>query len=138
MAAAIYMTKAGERVRQRPLRGVPVVLVVDDECSVLHMVSDILMDEDLRVLTAESGQEALVLAKREYPDLIITDLMMPGINGRMLRQHLRVLPGLTTIPVLLMTAAYQVQAPEDFSGIIPKPFDIDDFLFQVHHHLGTN
>lgn len=138
MAAAIYRTKADERIRQRPSRTMPTILVVDDESSVLHMVSDILQDEEMRVLTAESGQEALDLAKHEQPDLIITDLMMPGINGRVLCQHLRSLPELSKTPVLLMTAAYQVQALGDFAGIIPKPFDIDDLLSQVYRYLDAS
>lgn len=138
MAAAIYIIKADKRIRQRPLRRIPTILVVDDESSVLHMVRDILQDEAMRVLTAESGQEALVIANREQPDLIITDLMMPGINGRVLCQHLQSLPGLAKTPVLLMTAAYQVQAIGDFAGIIPKPFDIDDLLSQVYRYLGSS
>jgi CheY-like chemotaxis protein len=61
--------------------------------------------------------------------------MMPGINGQALRERLRAHPNLAHVPVLLMTAAYKVQAPEEFAGIIPKPFDIDDLLSQVHRHL---
>ncbi len=136
MAAAIYTTMVDERTRHKPVCRIPTILVVDDECSVLQMVSDILQDEDLRVVTAESAQEALALAKREHPDLVITDLMMPGINGHTLRQRLQSMPGLTSTPVLLMTAAYQIQSPEEFAGIIPKPFDIDELLTQVHHHLN--
>jgi CheY-like chemotaxis protein len=138
MGAAIYTT--GESYydrRQVYTRRKPTILVVDDESSVLHMVSDVLEDEDLRVLTARSGQEALIMATRERPDLIITDLMMPGINGRVLRERLRSQPQTAAIPVLLMTAAYQVQAAQEFSGLIAKPFDIDELVAQVHQHLHS-
>jgi CheY-like chemotaxis protein len=138
MAAAIYTTSADYRKRratQAPQA--PTILVVDDECSVLNMVSDVLEDENLRVLTADSGQTALAVAAREHPNLIITDLMMPGMNGCALRDRLRANPSLAHIPVLLMTAAYQLQALEGFSGVIPKPFDIDDLVTHVHNHLAT-
>jgi CheY-like chemotaxis protein len=136
MGAAIY--GSGEVYRERRTqRRTPTVLVVDDESSVLYMVSDVLEDEQIRVLTARSGQDALRIATRECPNLIITDLMMPGMNGRVLRERLRAQPRTAGIPVLLMTAAYKAQAPEGFAGIIPKPFDIDELLTQVSHHLST-
>lgn len=136
MAAAIYTMNQGCGERYRPrARHVPTILVVDDERSVLQMVSEVLEDEDLHILTAASGQEALAVATREHPDLIITDLMMPEVNGRVLCELLRAHPKTANIPVLLMTAAYAIQAPEEFAGIILKPFDIDDFLSQVRRHL---
>lgn len=139
MGAAIYTMNQGYGERHRPqVRRVPTVLIVDDERTVLQMVSDILEDEDLRILTAASGHEALAVAARDHPDLVITDLMMPGINGRVLCERLRAHPNLAHIPVLLMTAAYKVQAPEEFAAIIPKPFDVDDLLSQVQRHLKAS
>ncbi len=138
MAAEIYAIGQRNRTRHKPQqRRVPTVLVVDDESSVLQMVCEVLEDDDLRVLTARSGQEALAIASRDEPDLIITDLMMPELSGRVLRQRLQAKPRTARIPVLLMTAAYQIQAPDEFAGIIAKPFDIDDLLGQVRRHIAA-
>lgn len=139
MGASIYTIDQGYAERHRPRgRCVPTILIVDDERTLLQMVSDVLEDEEMRILTAASGHEALAVATREHPDLIVTDLMMPGIDGRDLRERLRAHARMADIPVLLMTATYTVQAPGEFDGIIPKPFDIDDFLSEVHRHLKLN
>ena len=138
MAAEIYAIGQRNRARHKSQqRRVPTVLVVDDESSVLHMVRDVLEDDDLRVLTARCAHEALAVAARDEPDLIITDLMMPEISGRVLRQRLQAQPRTARIPVLLMTAAYQIQTPDEFAGIIAKPFEIDDLLRQVRRHISA-
>ena len=138
MAAEIYAIGQRNRTRHKPQqRRVPTVLVVDDESSVVQMVCEVLEDDNLRVLTARSGQEALAIASRDEPDLIITDLMMPGISGRVLRQQLEAQRRTAKIPVLLMTATYQIQAPDEFAGIIAKPFDIDELLGQVRRHIAA-
>jgi CheY-like chemotaxis protein len=137
MSAAIYNLSGHGRnlphVRKKPHR--PSVLVVDDEDVVLEMVQDILADEGFVVMTASDGGLALSMAKQAQPELIITDLMMPGMNGRALRERLKAEPHTARIPVLLMSAAYHVQPGDDFAGVIHKPFDIDDFLHHVHQHM---
>ncbi len=138
MGAAIYSVTARHlghmpHVLRKPRR--PCVLVVDDEASVLRMVQDILEDEEFSVLTAGDGREALALALGSRPDLIITDLMMPAMNGRALRERLRNERLTTTIPVLLMSAAYQPQPGDDFASVIAKPFDIDELLSHVERHV---
>jgi CheY-like chemotaxis protein len=120
-------------VRKKPYR--PSILVVDDEEPVLQLVQDILADAGFTVLTASEGRLALGMALQAEPELIITDLMMPGMGGRALRERLKVEPRTARIPVLLMSAAYRVQPGDDFAGVIHKPFDIDDFLHHVHQHM---
>jgi CheY-like chemotaxis protein len=63
--------------------------------------------------------------------------MMPEISGRVLRQRLQAQPRTARIPVLLMTAAYQIQTPDEFADIIAKPFEIDDLLRQVRRHISA-
>ena len=137
MGAAIYNVAGHVRhlphVRKKPHR--PSVLVVDDEDVVLEMVQDILADEGFVVLTASEGRLALSMALQAQPELIITDLMMPGMSGRVLRERLKVEPRTARIPVLLMSAAYRAQPGDDFAGVIHKPFDIDDLLRHVHEHM---
>ena len=152
MGAAIYGT------RQRDTRGRPAhtsratsagqprlalpskpprwtVLVVDDEPPVLRMVQDVLEDEGFSVVTAREGREALTIVERIQPDLILTDLMMPQMSGRALCWQVRRDPRTAHIPVLLMSAAYQPQPGDEFSAVIPKPFDIDDLLGQIQRHM---
>ena len=135
MAMAICYITDGRGYSQRTARGprprVPAVLVVDDEATVRDMVRDVLEDEGLRVHTATSGREAIILAIRERPDLIVTDLMMPGMTGRTLRLHLQAEPRTRHIPVMLMTAGGRLPVEDTFAGYIAKPFDIDDFLNEV-------
>ena len=58
-----------------------VVLVVDDEVGIANLLSDVLSDEGHRVLVAVNGHEALKRAEEERPDLVITDFMMPVMDG---------------------------------------------------------
>ena len=139
MGAAIYSVTTRPvghtpHVSRKPRR--PCVLVVDDEASVLRMVQDILEDEEFSVLTASDGREALVLALGSRPDLIITDLMMPAMSGRALRERLRHERLTASIPVLLMSAAYRPQPGDDFAAVIAKPFDIAELLSHVERHVN--
>lgn len=133
MAMAICYITDGRGYSRRIARGrrVPAVLVVDDEAAVRDMVRDVLEHEGLRVHTATSGREALALALRERPDLIVTDLMMPEMSGRALRLQLQAEPRTRHIPVMLMTAGGRLRVEDTFAGYIAKPFDIDDFLNEV-------
>src|SRR5690349_2588267 len=104
MGAAIYSV-AG---RIHPRRGIlsaprkPRVLVVDDEDAVLQMVQDVLEDEGMDVLTAKEGRAALQMALQAHPNIILTDLMMPGMDGRALRRRLDQEPATARIPVIVM------------------------------------
>ena len=137
MSAAIY--SASQRCRPGPARSrrrhVPTILVVDDEQPLLAMVREILEDEGLTVLTARQGREALEVAARTRPDLILTDLMMPVMSGRVLHERLRDDPAMAPIPVVLMTAAYRPQPGDTFAAVVAKPFEIDDLLRQVYQHV---
>lgn len=133
MAMAIcYMTDTKGYARRIARRArVSTILVVDDEAAVRDMVRDILEEEGLHVHTAASGREALALAVREQPNLIVTDLMMPGINGRALRLRLQAEPRTRHIPVMLMTAGGRPHVDDTFASFIVKPFDIADFIKKV-------
>ncbi len=114
-----------------------VVLVVDDEKALLALVQDVLEDEGFEVLTASEGAEALELAQKTCPDLIITDLMMPKMTGRMLCKKLDSLPTTSAIPIILMTAVYDAEADDHFDAVVAKPFHLDDFLDCVHRFADT-
>lgn len=83
------------------------ILVVDDEQTILELVRYNLAKRGYRVLLAETGESALLLGKNDLPDLILLDLMLPGIDGLDVCRHLKANPRTQHIPVLLLTARGQ-------------------------------
>lgn len=79
------------------------VLLVDDSRIVLHLLETIL-EPEYRVLRAQSGQEALAVALERQPDLILLDVVMPGMDGFEVLSHLRAEPRTEDIPVIFLTA----------------------------------
>jgi two-component system response regulator MprA len=101
------------------------VLVVDDDPVLVEVIEQLLVDEGFDVRHALDGHEALSQIAEGKPDVVVTDIMMPKLNGVELARRLRERGN--TIPVILMSAVYdQVDLP----GVrfIPKPFDIDYFV----------
>ena len=76
------------------------ILVVEDEAPLRNAVADILTFENFQVLQAINGQEGLVLALKEHPDLILLDLMMPGMDGFGFLKKVKEIGGLS-IPVIV-------------------------------------
>ena len=89
-----------------PSQNAPLVLIVDDNEVALQMIADILEIKKIRVVTARSGVEAIKLASESYPDLILMDIQMPGMDGleaiRRMRAHADA--RLATIPIIALTA----------------------------------
>lgn len=104
------------------------ILVVDDEEDVRSIVRLALeMKTDWQVLSASSGQEALNLAATHQPDLILLDVMMPEMDGRMTLQALKTNSLTDRIPVILVTAKVQPSeraslAQLDVVAVFAKPF----------------
>lgn len=109
------------------------VLVVDDEPDILQFLEMTLQMSDYDVVTAADGLEAEALARSVVPDVIILDVMMPGIDGISVLRNLRSDPVTQEIPVVLLTA--KSSDPDVWSGweaganyYMAKPFDIDHLL----------
>jgi CheY-like chemotaxis protein len=86
------------------------VLVVDDDPILLKMVRPILMNNGYSVLTALSGEEGLTIAKSQQPDLIILDVILPGIKGREVCKRLKADSETHAIPVIFLTSK---DSPDD-------------------------
>jgi CheY-like chemotaxis protein len=114
---------------------VRVILVIDDEAMILDMVRDLLELVGYTVLVASTGQAGLAQALAAQPDVIVTDVMMPGMDGHDLCRQLRADARTATIPVIAMSAAYRPQAGDAFDAIIAKPFDIPPFLALIEAQL---
>lgn len=77
------------------------ILVVDDKSSVRQLLQDYLSEQNYRVITADNGENALYTARRDPPDLILLDIMMPKMDGY---QFLRRYRQERTTPVIIITA----------------------------------
>ena len=83
------------------------ILIVDDEPAILDLVRFTLEDAEVRVVEASDGVEALALARRVRPDLILLDVHMPRLDGLEACRQIRRDPALTRTPVVMLTAAGQ-------------------------------
>ncbi|MCC6524043.1 MAG: response regulator [Polyangiaceae bacterium] len=105
------------------------VLIIDDEGDIRTVVAMSLEHVGgYRVLQAASGEEGLAVALRERPDLVMLDLMMPGMDGRATFEALRADARTRAIPVVLVTARRHRRELEGylalgFAGVVVKPFD---------------
>lgn len=108
----------------------PVIAIVDDDVYIGDMLEELLRREGYGVLRAYSGTEALMLLEDRRPDLILLDLMLPGLNGE------EVLPHLTGIPVIVLSARAAVEDKVDLlqggaADYLTKPFDTRELLARV-------
>jgi CheY-like chemotaxis protein len=104
------------------------ILVVDDELIIQQMIASVIEDAGHHALTAGDGRAALALldAVREPPALVITDLMMPRMNGVALTQALKLSRRFHGVPVVLMSAACHANRANMADHFLPKPFALDD------------
>ena len=105
------------------------VLVVDDEADLVWAVGHALHDEGHTVRVAYDGLEALEIARRQRPDLILLDVSMPRLDGFAFCQSLRGEPGLAGVPVLFLTGRNTVEDrvrgfDEGGDDYLVKPFDL--------------
>lgn len=121
--------------RERPPR--PTILVVEDEEPVQQLVADLLGDEGYHVLIVGDGAQALALAHAERPDLVVTDLMMPVMDGIELCRRLRADARTCEVPIVVMTAAGRAQSDAARAdAYLAKPFDLDALLEIVVSYVG--
>jgi len=110
------------------------ILVVDDDPAVTSVLRRGLAYEGYAVQTAASGEEALTAARERYPDLVVLDILMPGISGLTVLERLRAADA--QLPVLLLTAkdtpADEVEGLErGADDYVVKPFEFDVLLARV-------
>ena len=114
------------------------LLVLDDDPAILDMLLQSLSDEGYQVTTARNGQEGLDRVRNNNFDLILLDLMMPGMNGEQFLVELRrTWPNVP--PVVIVSADRNVSGKVrslQVAGGVPKPFSLDDLLGQIERHLG--
>jgi len=111
------------------------VLVVDDEENVTHLVSSALRFDGFETITADNGPSALVAVAEADPDLVVLDVMMPGMDGLGVLQNLRAAG--SQVPVIFLTA--RDAATDRIGGLragaddyVVKPFSVEELLARVH------
>lgn len=115
------------------------ILVVDDEADIVQLISMILSSDEIEVLGAYDGREALEIARRELPHLVLSDVMMPRMDGRDLCKAIRSAPELSDTRMVLMSALHRLDLQECHEdGFIPKPFGIDVLREMVDRLLSDS
>jgi len=107
------------------------ILVADDEFLLTEMLAAMLEDAGYQVLTASHGEQALRLMRERTPRLLITDFMMPVMNGLELARAIRNDECIAHIPIVLVSGAQGAAArrhPELFQRVLDKPYDIQHLL----------
>ncbi len=113
------------------------VLVVDDEPVLRAIVREILDEEGYSVIEAADGRVMLEIMERERPDLVLMDVMMPGVDGRDAYRQLRAHPEHRDIPVVMMSAAIQPHGLDpSIAGFMAKPFDLNQLVELVARLIG--
>lgn len=113
------------------------VLVVDDEPVIRAVVRDVLREEGYAVVEAPDGRTMLEILARECPDLVLMDVMMPGLDGREVFRVLRSREDLPEIPVVMMSAAATADRLDpSIAAFLPKPFDLDQLMETVADLIG--
>jgi two-component system, cell cycle response regulator DivK len=118
-----------------------VILVVEDNERNLKLLRDLLEHSGYDVRVARTGEDAITLAVKEPPDLVLMDLQLPGIDGMEALRRLRESPRTADIPVAAVTAQAMKQDRErvldaGFNGYVEKPISVRAFLDQVHGFLS--
>ncbi len=115
----------------------PKIMIVDDEESLRELITAILTPEGYEVIAASSGQECLDMLNKEKPDLILMDMMMPGMSGRETTERIRKNPSTKNIKLAFLTVArFSETGKETLQGLnvldyITKPFDNDDLVKRI-------
>lgn len=142
------MTHRGGRKerRQRPRIRPPentTVLIVDDSRTAIHMLKQVLMQGGYKTLEAPSGENGIDIARQNHPDLILMDVVMPGMNGFQATREIRKNPGTENIPIIMVSG--NQQGTDQIWGtrlgandFLPKPVSRHDLFQKVETLLNLN
>jgi CheY-like chemotaxis protein len=120
------------------------ILVVEDVPNILELLDVTLRFKGYPVATASNGEEALELVSKKEPALVITDIMMPKMDGYTLAFNLRRKPETSHIPIIFLSATYVTPEDKAFAmslgavRFLEKPVDTEDFLLTVAEVLTDN
>ena len=110
------------------------ILVVDDELEIRNLLSQFLTEEGYEVILASNGEEAIELAERENPQVILLDILMPGIDGIETCKRLKAKEETRFIPVIMATALWDTYTEAIDAGaedFVTKPFNLAELSHRV-------
>jgi two-component system chemotaxis sensor kinase CheA len=116
------------------------VLIVEDEWAIADWLADLLGDEGYRVIVASNGRRALDILKEERPSAVLTDFMMPVMDGAALLVAMQT-DGLADIPVIVMSslpAAAIAERAKNYRAFLRKPFTETELLSALRGVLPAN
>jgi CheY-like chemotaxis protein len=118
------------------------ILVADDSVTIRKVVELTFSDEDVRIIAVADGAQALESARTERPDLVISDVSMPGLDGYELCGRIKADEGLRTVPVLLLRGTFEgfdegKAASCGADGVIVKPFEAREMVQKVKELIAA-
>jgi len=119
------------------------ILVVEDDEDITGLLKFNLKNQGYKVITAEEGYQALKIARESKPDLILLDLMLPGIEGYEVCRTLRTYEGFEHIPIIMLTAKSEeldivLGLELGADDYVTKPFSVRELLSRIKAHLRRN
>ena len=112
------------------------VLLVDDDMNALDALKELVGQEGYRVRTAADGSDALQSALDDPPDVVISDCMMPRMDGLSLMREMRRSSKLARVPLVLVSALVTLPPDADVAGFLRKPFAVAQLL-DILHRVAT-
>jgi len=118
------------------------LLLADDSVTIQKVVGISFANEDVKLVTVDNGDDALARARELRPDIVLADVVMPGMNGYEVCEAIKKDPELGSIPVLLLTGTFEAfdeerAARAGADGHITKPFEAQSLVDQVHARLAS-
>lgn len=116
------------------------ILIIDDEPDILKTISNRLKANDYGVLAVSSGEQGIQKARKEHPDVILLDCVMPGMSGADVLKDLKKDPVTKAIPVIIFTADVKELKIKEIqelgaNGYLFKPFVAEDLLGKIQEVL---
>jgi DNA-binding response OmpR family regulator len=125
----------------RSLSNINRILVVDDIADNLFLIQMVLEAEGYQVDVADSGKAALALIAQKPPDLMLLDVMMPGMSGYEVVRQIRENSNLPYIPIIMISGCEQTDESQGLKALtqafIPKPIDFDKLFYEIRAISAT-
>jgi CheY-like chemotaxis protein len=116
------------------------ILIVDDEAAVADLIEAVLVGEGYTVAIARDGIQGILLARDWKPDLVLMDIMLPGLDGTTAIRKLKGDPSTADLPIVAMSAGRTIRRQSneltDADAALSKPFDIEALLAQIEFLLS--
>jgi CheY-like chemotaxis protein len=109
------------------------ILVVEDDIAIIDFLRTFLEEEGYKIMVAHNGEEGLACLASARPALVLSDLMMPVLNGQELYKRMQADPRYRSIPFVLMSAVRTALNQKDshYAAVVAKPFELNDLIDTV-------